>query len=89
MATRFGAKKVFGFGVFTTVVLTLVTPLVAHNTALLLAVRIVEGLGEGVTYPAMHAMWARWAPPLERSRLATMCYSGEIRGRGGLGIRFR
>ena len=36
--------------------------------------------GEGVTFPAMHAIWARWAPPLERSRLSTICYSGSYMG---------
>lgn len=36
----------------------------------------MEGLFEGVTYPAMHAMWSRWAPPLERSKLAMISISG-------------
>lgn len=31
---------------------------------------------QGVTFPAMMAMWARWAPPLERSRLMSMSGSG-------------
>lgn len=31
---------------------------------------------EGVTFPAMMAMWARWAPPLERSRLMTISGQG-------------
>lgn len=31
---------------------------------------------QGVSYPAMHAMWASWAPPLERSRLLTISYAG-------------
>ncbi len=31
---------------------------------------------QGVTYPAMMAMWARWAPPLERSRLMTLSGAG-------------
>ncbi|KAL1138559.1 hypothetical protein AAG570_008622 [Ranatra chinensis] len=30
----------------------------------------------GVTYPAMHSVWGRWAPPLERSKLATMAIAG-------------
>ena len=30
--------------------------------------RVVEGLGEGVTFPAMLAILARWATPQERSR---------------------
>lgn len=31
---------------------------------------------QGVTFPAMMAMWARWAPPLERSRLMTISGQG-------------
>jgi len=31
-----------------------------------------------VSYPAMHAMWASWAPPLERSRLLTVSYTGAL-----------
>uniref|UniRef100_A0A6I8PHN8 Solute carrier family 17 member 5 n=1 Tax=Ornithorhynchus anatinus TaxID=9258 RepID=A0A6I8PHN8_ORNAN len=42
----------------------------------LIAVRALEGLGEGVTFPAMHAMWASWAPPLERSKLLSISYAG-------------
>ena len=32
---------------------------------------------QGVTYPACHGMWAKWAPPLERSRLATTSFCGK------------
>lgn len=32
---------------------------------------------QGVTFPAMHAMWSSWAPPLERSRLLSISYAGE------------
>lgn len=32
---------------------------------------------QGVTFPAMYAMWAAWAPPLERSRLLTISYIGK------------
>ena len=31
---------------------------------------------QGVTFPAMHAMWSYWAPPLERSKLVPATYSG-------------
>ncbi|KAJ8922636.1 hypothetical protein NQ315_007668 [Exocentrus adspersus] len=30
----------------------------------------------GVTYPACHGIMRHWAPPLERSRLATLAFSG-------------
>ncbi len=35
-----------------------------------------SGLGEGVTFPVMHAMLAQWAPPLERTRLCATMYAG-------------
>lgn len=63
----------FGFGILVTALLTLITPPVARTSPYLLAaVRIVEGLFEGVTFPANHAIWGKWAPPLERSKLVTI-----------------
>ena len=56
-------------GVLVTALFTLVTPIAAHTSlSLLYVVRVVEGLGEGVTFPAMLAMIARWSAPEERSR---------------------
>lgn len=34
-------------------------------------------LPQGVTYPACHGIWSKWAPPLERSRLATTSFCGK------------
>ena len=70
-------------GLLITAVFTLLTPLAAKaDLYFLYAVRIIEvrdrichtsisccqGLGEGVTSPAMFAMLARWSAPHERSR---------------------
>jgi hypothetical protein len=33
---------------------------------------------QGVTFPATHAMISKWAPPLERSMMATTIYAGQI-----------
>ncbi|XP_069941800.1 sialin isoform X2 [Cherax quadricarinatus] len=72
-----GGKVVFGVGVLVTSILTLVTPVVAHtSTPLLIALRVVEGLGEGVTFPAMNALMAKWVPPLERSKMSSLVYAG-------------
>ncbi|TNN00602.1 hypothetical protein fugu_011848 [Takifugu bimaculatus] len=49
-------------------------------TVAVMFVRILQGLVEGVTYPACHGMWAKWAPPLERSRLATTSFCGSYAG---------
>lgn len=34
---------------------------------------------QGVSYPACHGIWAKWAPPLERSRLATTAFCGKVK----------
>ncbi|CAH1100740.1 unnamed protein product [Psylliodes chrysocephalus] len=81
LASRIGGKRVFGAGIAVTALLTLVTPWIAQTSVyLLLAVRIIEGIFEGVTYPCIHAIWGKWAPPLERSRLATIAFSGSYIG---------
>ncbi|XP_076141753.1 sialin [Alosa pseudoharengus] len=77
LARKYGAKWLLGFGILCTVIFTLLTPVAADlGAGYLIAVRVLEGIGEGVTFPAMHAMWASWAPPMERSRLLTISYTG-------------
>jgi len=77
MAELYGGKKIYGYGVLVTAIFTLITPLAAHwDLPLLVLVRILEGMGEGVTYPAMHAMLAHWIPPLERNKFAAIVYAG-------------
>ncbi|GFO01841.1 vesicular glutamate transporter 2 [Plakobranchus ocellatus] len=77
LASKIGGKKLFGYGVLCTSVLTLITPVaVRYSVYLFIAVRVLEGIGEGVTFPAMHAMWGEWAPVWERSKLAAFTYAG-------------
>ena len=38
---------------------------------------IVSPLFQGVVFPAMHDLWSKWAPPLERTKLMTFCYAGK------------
>ncbi|BFZ21120.1 hypothetical protein BsWGS_24159 [Bradybaena similaris] len=81
LASRFGGKRLFGYGVLTTSVLTLLTPVAARcSVYLLIAVRVLEGFGEGVTFPALHAMWGSWAPVWERSKLVGFTYAGSPLG---------
>uniref|UniRef100_A0A3P8TB80 Sialin n=1 Tax=Amphiprion percula TaxID=161767 RepID=A0A3P8TB80_AMPPE len=77
LAGHYGGSLFLGLGVLGTAALTLLTPLAAQwGSYWLFALRALEGFGEGVTFPAMMALWARWAPPLERSRLMTLSGSG-------------
>lgn len=34
---------------------------------------------QGVTFPAMHVMIAKWAPPNERNVLVSIVYAGKIK----------
>ncbi|XP_074930276.1 LOW QUALITY PROTEIN: sialin [Gadus morhua] len=77
LSGHYGGSLFLGGGVLGTAALTLLTPLAAQGGAeALFALRALEGFGEGVTFPAMMAMWARWAPPLERSTLISLSASG-------------
>ncbi|XP_059172993.1 sialin-like [Physella acuta] len=81
LSNRYGGKHFFGIGIFITALLTLTTPLLATwSPNLLIACRVLEGLCEGVTYPAIHALWSKWAPPAERTKLATFGFSGSYIG---------
>jgi ACS family sodium-dependent inorganic phosphate cotransporter len=67
----------FGIGIGVPALLTLMTPWCAKRSVyLLLTIRIIEGVFEGVTYPCIYAMWSKWSPPLERTMLATLAFSG-------------
>ena len=47
LGARFGGKYLFGFGVLSTAVLTMFTPMAArHSVGMFILVRILEGLGE-------------------------------------------
>ncbi|XP_041979313.1 sialin [Aricia agestis] len=77
IAEKFGGKLVYGVGVLLTAIFTILSPIAAFvDFKFFIVVRVLEGLGEGVTYPAMHAMLARWIPPLERSKFAAYVYAG-------------
>nr|pir hypothetical protein ZK54.1 - Caenorhabditis elegans [Caenorhabditis elegans] len=81
LAYTHGAKTIFFAGTFGTAVFTLLTPPFARmGYGMLVFARFMEGLLEGVTYPAMHVIWSRWAPPMEQTKLATFAFSGSYFG---------
>lgn len=41
---------------------------------------MLKGLAEGVVYPCTHQIWSKWAPPLERSRMVSIPYAGNMLG---------
>lgn len=77
LAEMFGGKYVYGIGVLMTAIFTLLTPIAAYwSLPAFVLIRILEGMGEGVTFPSMHAMLAKWIPPMERSKFGALVYAG-------------
>ncbi|MFU8817354.1 MAG: ACS family MFS transporter [Pseudomonadales bacterium] len=77
LADRFGGKIVLGIGVLLWSAFTLVTPPAAmFGLTMLILARIGMGLGEGVAFPAIYTMFARWVPTKERTRAIGLNFSG-------------
>nr|CAD7427055.1 unnamed protein product [Timema monikensis] len=57
-----------------------VTALSVTETRSKKSMAFYPALFQGVTYPCIHAVWARWAPPLERSRMASLAFAGSYVG---------
>uniref|UniRef100_A0A452GGN7 Major facilitator superfamily (MFS) profile domain-containing protein n=1 Tax=Gopherus agassizii TaxID=38772 RepID=A0A452GGN7_9SAUR len=73
----FGGKLVLGCGLLSTSALTLLAPLAASLGAVyLIGLQAVLDMAEGVIFPAQYTLWAKWAPPLECSRLMNLAGAG-------------
>lgn len=61
-----------------TAIFTLLTPVVVKwgEATGLIVLRILMGLGEGTTFPALNAMLAQWTPPEERSVIGSLVFAG-------------
>uniref|UniRef100_A0A1I8FWN9 MFS domain-containing protein n=2 Tax=Macrostomum lignano TaxID=282301 RepID=A0A1I8FWN9_9PLAT len=81
IAAKLPATKIFGLAIFCSSFLNLFLPTACHvSFVLVIFIRVLQGLVEGATYPACHGIWRYWAPPLERSRLATIAFCGSYAG---------
>ena len=80
IAERFGGKYSLGLGILCTAIFTFVTPWVIYATdghwGWGVVVRVIEGLGEGTTFPALNVLLAKWVPLHERSKIGTLVFAG-------------
>ncbi|KFQ35475.1 Putative small intestine sodium-dependent phosphate transport protein, partial [Mesitornis unicolor] len=73
----FGGKLVLGSGLLLSSMLTLLVPQAAElGVSFLIGLQVLLGLAEGVIFPAQYTLWAKWAPPLERSWLMNVADAG-------------
>jgi ACS family sodium-dependent inorganic phosphate cotransporter len=76
LAERYGGKVVLGTGVVLWSLFTMITPVAAAGGMVaLLVTRVLMGVGEGVTFPSIYAMFGRWIPLAERSRAIGILFS--------------
>lgn len=81
LASQFGGNVIFAVGIGVTALLTLFTPLAAeYSIYALVAIRVVEGIFEGMTFPCCYHIWSQWTPKLERSRMAGFAMAGNYVG---------
>lgn len=74
-------KMVFGFGVLGTAAFSILLPLVTEESVTgVVAIRVLIGLTESVTYPALHSLLADWFPPSEAALSAGFVWSGAYVG---------
>lgn len=78
LAAKYPPNRLFGAAIGCSSLLHFFVPsaMELQNAGLAITIRVMQGLVEGVTYPACHGIWRYWAPPLERSRLATLAFCG-------------
>jgi ACS family sodium-dependent inorganic phosphate cotransporter len=75
LADRYGGKKVLTFGVLWWSLFTMLTPLARTITGMA-AMRTLMGVGEGVNFPSIQSVMAKWIPVAERSRVMGFTLSG-------------
>ncbi|OQR77079.1 sialin-like [Tropilaelaps mercedesae] len=82
MAEKYGAKWLFGCGTLLTGLLSLLIPAASTygGATGLVIVRILQGLGEGVTYPAIEAQIAHWVPINQRATAISLIHTGGFFG---------
>jgi MFS family permease len=71
-AQKYGGNLLFGMGVFATAILTILTPLAASwSIYAMIAVRVIIGLFEGVTYSSLFEIFSKWAS----NQYPSLCFS--------------
>ncbi|VDK72823.1 unnamed protein product [Litomosoides sigmodontis] len=82
LAAKFAPNKLFGLAIGLASFFNILLPFAfrTKDDTLIAIIQILQGLVQGVSYPAMHGVWRYWAPPLERSKLATTAFTGSYAG---------
>ncbi|XP_037952040.1 putative inorganic phosphate cotransporter [Teleopsis dalmanni] len=78
MSRRFGAKITMFISICGSAAFSLITPFCIPwgGWQIFCAIRIVQGLFQGLLFPCIHAHLAKWSPLKERNRLGALSHTG-------------
>ncbi|XP_054290224.1 putative inorganic phosphate cotransporter isoform X2 [Macrosteles quadrilineatus] len=78
LARRFGPKYLLAGAMLLCSVSTILSPYIATNYSWVFFcfTRVLQGLSQGFLYPSINTHMAKWAPPLERSRIFSFVFGG-------------
>ncbi|XP_066994553.2 sialin isoform X2 [Anabrus simplex] len=81
MSELHSAKYVMLIAVLMNIVGCVLTPVGSYeHYFIFIFLRVLQGFGGGLTFPAMHVLISHWAPPQERSVITTIIYAGTSLG---------
>ena len=76
-----GASKVFGIGIFFAVLASALCPVVSNiNLWLFIGLRVINGMGQGVTFPVALYVISSWAPTVQFATFAALSGGGKYLG---------
>jgi len=75
LADKFGATKVISVGILTWAVFTFFSPF-ASSIGFFIFIRILVGIGQGVTLPSASSVMAKWVPKKEAATAQGICQIG-------------
>jgi len=77
LANRIGGRLLMGAALVGWSAFTVLTPIAAGiSLSVLIVTRILMGMGEAASFPAVYNLLARWVPKTERSRAAAINLTG-------------
>ncbi|CAL4061831.1 unnamed protein product, partial [Meganyctiphanes norvegica] len=77
LSEKYGSKWIFGLCVMSGGLFALVTPIAARtHYGAVVAVRVLQGLFQGVAFPSVMALLPRWVVPNERARFISIVTIG-------------
>ncbi|XP_044912983.1 sodium-dependent phosphate transport protein 1 isoform X2 [Felis catus] len=81
LSEKYSIKKMIGSALLLSSLFSLILPMAAEGgEACIIACRAAQGVSQGSALIAQHAIWVKWAPPLERGRLTSLSLSGVLLG---------